>query len=350
MATPPQFANQRHLEHGARTIGRVKITGYSLELQDEDGYVGDKASQSAFREILSDLAEHVRAANSQAFDELDIANASHEELDRLALGHDSAASRTIIVAIADFANGLADVIERFRARPSWRDVERIALGGGFKESAIGRLAIRQASHLLARRGQPIGLRTLHFDADDAGLIGWANMLPDGVAESGDAILAIDIGGTNVRCGVVQLGSKLRVSLRDKWKHSEDGAQQTDLVEGIVAMLRRMIEQAESKQIMLAPFIGIACPGVVSADGSILRGAQNLPGDWNDASFHLPRRLIENIPTLRDRPTIALLHNDAVAQGLSELAFMADVQRWAILTIGTGLGNASFENIAAPAAR
>jgi hypothetical protein len=343
-----QLPQQRQLEHGARLFDGVRITGYSLELQDGDGFVGDKASQSAFREILSDLTEHVRAANSPAFDELDIANASHEQLDRLALGHDSTVSQTIMVAVADFATSLADVIDRFRAQTSWRDVQRIALGGGFKESAVGRLAIRQASHLLAQRGRPIGLRTVHFEADDAGLVGWANMLPHGVAESGDAFLAIDIGGTNVRCGVVQLGPKLRVSMRDKWKHSEDGAQQTDLVEGIVAMLRRMIEQAASKQVMLAPFIGIACPGVVSADGSILRGAQNLPGDWNDASFHLPRRLTENIPTVRDRPTLALLHNDAVAQGMSELPFMSDVRRWAILTIGTGLGNASFENVAAPA--
>jgi len=31
------------------------------------------------------------------------------------------------------------------------------------------------------------------------------------------------------------------------------------------------------------------------------------------------------------------------QGLSELPFMQDVKRWAVLTIGTGLGNASYRN-------
>jgi hypothetical protein len=31
------------------------------------------------------------------------------------------------------------------------------------------------------------------------------------------------------------------------------------------------------------------------------------------------------------------------QGLSEAPFMTDVKHWAVLTIGTGLGNASFEN-------
>jgi hypothetical protein len=38
-----------------------------------------------------------------------------------------------------------------------------------------------------------------------------------------------------------------------------------------------------------------------------------------------------------------MHNDAVVQGLSELPFMQDVKQWAVLTIGTGLGNAHFTN-------
>jgi hypothetical protein len=39
----------------------------------------------------------------------------------------------------------------------------------------------------------------------------------------------------------------------------------------------------------------------------------------------------------------VMHNDAVVQGLSEVPFMQDAERWAILTIGTGLGNAAFSN-------
>jgi hypothetical protein len=42
-------------------------------------------------------------------------------------------------------------------------------------------------------------------------------------------------------------------------------------------------------------------------------------------------------------TVVLMHNDAVVQGLSELPRMRDVTDWAILTIGTGLGNAKFTN-------
>ena len=38
-----------------------------------------------------------------------------------------------------------------------------------------------------------------------------------------------------------------------------------------------------------------------------------------------------------------MHNDAVVQGLSEVPNMHDVERWAVLTIGTGLGNAHYTN-------
>jgi hypothetical protein len=38
-----------------------------------------------------------------------------------------------------------------------------------------------------------------------------------------------------------------------------------------------------------------------------------------------------------------MHNDAVVQGLSEAPFMHDVDVWATFTIGTGLGNALYNN-------
>ena len=108
------------------------------------------------------------------------------------------------------------------------------------------------------------------------------------------------------------------------------------------MLSRLIARADKDDLRLAPFIGIGCPGVIEADGTITRGAQNLPGNWESKSFHLPRELQAAIPS-----TMTLLHNDAVVQGLSEAPVMRDVARWGVLTIGTGLGNGCFTNRAAP---
>ena len=90
-------------------------------------------------------------------------------------------------------------------------------------------------------------------------------------------------------------------------------------------------------------VGIGCPGRIADDGSIERGAQNLPGNWESSRFRLPAALCEAIPKNGDEDTAIMMHNDAVVRGLSEAPFITDVQHWGVLTIGTGLGNARFTN-------
>jgi ROK family len=335
--------------NGACRLEGVSVDSYSLALEDAQGLVGDRASETAFRDILKDWQLTLEQAGSTPFGVQAAEEMSKDELDRIAAQGDTEAARTVALAVGDFAAHLAYVIGRFLRQGSWAGVERIVIGGGFKESAIGRLAVRLAQQRLAAQGVQVGLRTIHHHADDAGLIGWARLHPHGVPEQ--AFLAVDIGGTNVRCGIVAPGraqeethvDEPRVIKREKWRHADNGAPQADLVEGIVDMLRRLMVHAGEHRIPLLPFIGIGCPGVIRSDGSIARGAQNLPGDWDRASFHLPRRISENIPKIDKAETLVLMHNDAVVQGLSELAFTRDVRRWAALTIGTGLGNASFTN-------
>jgi hypothetical protein len=62
-----------------------------------------------------------------------------------------------------------------------------------------------------------------------------------------------------------------------------------------------------------------------------------------SKFNLPASVVEAIPQIGDHDTAILMHNDGVAQGLSEVPFMQDVEHWGVLTIGTGLGNARFTN-------
>ena len=109
------------------------------------------------------------------------------------------------------------------------------------------------------------------------------------------------------------------------------------------MLKDLIKRARKEGYDLAPFIGIACPGKIEEDGSIAKGAQNLPGNWESSRFNLPTRLAAAFPTIGDHDVTILMHNDAVVQGLSEIPYMQDVKRWGALTIGTGLGNARFTN-------
>jgi predicted NBD/HSP70 family sugar kinase len=167
----------------------------------------------------------------------------------------------------------------------------------------------------------------------------------------DAILGVDIGGTNMRAGIVDLNLKKKPDLSkaavwkyELWRHAEeDDVKREDAVNNLAGMLQRLIAKAQREKINLAPFIGIGCPGIIEPDGSIDRGAQNLPGNWTSSRFNLPKALHEAIPKIGEDETAIVLHNDAVVQGLSETPFMQDVDHWAVLTIGTGLGNARFTN-------
>ena len=113
------------------------------------------------------------------------------------------------------------------------------------------------------------------------------------------------------------------------------------------MLRGQIERAQDEGLRVAPFIGIGCPGLIEPDGSIERGAQNLPGNWESSRFNLVDSVRDLVPAIGEHDTEIVMHNDAVIQGLSEMPAMQDVENWAVLTIGTGLGNASYRNRSKP---
>jgi len=114
---------------------------------------------------------------------------------------------------------------------------------------------------------------------------------------------------------------------------------------IVAQLLHLESDEPAKDINLyinSPG-GVVTSGMIEADGSISRGSQNLPGNWESSRFNLAKQLRALIPRIGDREIQIVMHNDAVVQGLSERPFTKDVSRWAVLTIGTGLGNACFAN-------
>jgi hypothetical protein len=253
--------------------------------------------------------------------------------------------------VEEFAQQLALIIRRFLKLKAWKDTERFVIGGGFRDSRVGELSIARAHIILKAEGTDIDLMPIRNDPDKAGLIGAAHLAPKWLFKGYDAILAVDIGGTNMRAGVIDLNLKKAADLSkasvwefELWRHADDKkVDREGAVDGLAKMLKDLIAVAEKAKFKLAPFIGIGCPGIISQDGIIERGAQNLPGNWESSKFNLPLLLHTAIPKIGNEDTAIVMHNDAVVQGLSEVPFMTDVQHWGALTIGTGLGNARFTN-------
>ena len=350
---PEQAPNAPALAaHGALRLPSVDVVSYNVEIKDDDdGFLGDRASKGAFREMLDKWRKPLRKKGEDPFGDESTEEISKKKLDALlAEGHPDAAG-VLQGAIEDFGQELAFVIRRFLRLKAWRDVERIVVGGGLREARIGELAIARAGVILKAGDVDVELVTTRHHPDDAGLIGAGHLAPSWLFKGHDAILAADIGGTNFRAGVVKLNlksasdlSKAEVWKCELWRHADEKKlTRNDAVEKLTDMLNGLIARAEKSGIGLAPFVGIGCPGKIEDDGSIESGAQNLPGDWESEKFHLPTSLREAIPTIGDHEIAVLMHNDAVVQGLSQVPLMQDVARWGVLTIGTGLGNASFSN-------
>jgi predicted NBD/HSP70 family sugar kinase len=336
--------------HGASRLPSVDVDSFNLELKDEDGFLGDRASKGAFRKILDAQRKPLKKNGDDPLGNKSAEAIGKSALDEALLGDDISAAALVIGAIEEFAQELAYVTQRFLKTKAWDDTQRIVVGGGFRESRVGELAIARTDIILKSEGFKVDLVPIRSHPDEAGLIGCLHLAPSWIFEAHDSILAVDIGGTNIRCGVVETRSKKapdlsKASVREceLWRHADDEPTREAAVKRLVKMLKGLISAAEADGLKLAPFIGIACPGVINADGSIEKGAQNLPGNWESSKFNLPLSLVEAIPTIGEHDTTILMHNDGVVQGLSEAPFMQDVERWGVLTIGTGLGNARFTN-------
>ncbi|MDA9399029.1 ROK family protein [Bradyrhizobium sp. CCBAU 45389] len=336
--------------HGASRLPSVEVDSFNIELKDEEGFLGDRASKGAFRETLEKWRKPLRKSGEDPFGKELSEDISKKELDAILLGDDTDAWAVVQSAIEDFAQELAHVTRRFLKTKAWEKTERIVVGGGFSNSRLGELAIARAEIILKAEHFKIEMLPIHRHPDDAGLIGALHLAPSWIFEAHDSILAVDIGGTNIRCGVVETRRKKAPNLTkacvwksELWRHADDEPSREEAVKRLVKMLKDLITKAENEGFKLAPFIGIACPGVIESDGSIAKGAQNLPGNWESSKFNLPITLVEAIPQIGEHDTAIVMHNDGVVQGLSEIPFMQDVKCWGVLTVGTGLGNARFTN-------
>ncbi len=336
--------------HGAADLPHVHVDSYNLELRDAEGFVGDKASGRAFRKLLEEIRKDAKGTI-----ETDMASThdmSKSELDAILTGDDLGAAAIVQGAIEEFAQNLAGVAQRFLRQKSWKDVERIVVGGGLRRSRIGEIAILRAGILLRQADLDLEIWPLSHHPDEAGLLGGLQLLAPDVMREHDGFIAIDIGGTNIRCGIVtirrrdRLGDTAKVERLLHWRHRDEKLGREAVLDHLGGMMRELSDRADKKKLRLAPVIAVGCPGVIAGDGWIKRGAQNLPGNWEGEDFNLTESLHERMPRIGGRSISVALHNDAVVQGLSEVFRMRDVKRWAALTIGTGLGNASYTNVKA----
>jgi hypothetical protein len=94
--------------HGAKRLPSVEVDSYNLEIKDRDGFVGDKASRGAFRDMLEKWREPLRKLGADPLEDYSEL-IDKKTLDKLLAEGDPEAAGVIHSAVEDFAQTLMRV-------------------------------------------------------------------------------------------------------------------------------------------------------------------------------------------------------------------------------------------------
>jgi hypothetical protein len=205
-----KLAHSTLTPHGALRLPAVDVEAYNIELKDDEGFVGDRANKGAFRRFIDEWRKPLHAIGEDPFGDISSEALTKKKLDALLTGGDPEAAGVVQGAIESFAQELSLIIQRFLKLKGWKDAERLVIGGGFRGRRVGELAIGRASVLLKAEKIKVEITTIHNEPDEAGLLGAIQLAPPWIFQAHDAILAVDIGGTNIRAGIVHLNTKRAV--------------------------------------------------------------------------------------------------------------------------------------------
>ncbi len=149
---------------------------------------------------------------------------SKEELDRVVENGEPGAD-TVLQTVERFAHTLLGVVEALLRLPAWEGTERIAVGGGMRGSRVGELCIGRTDALLRAAGHRLELVPIWNHPDEAGLLGAVHLPPPDRLRGHDGMLAVDIGGTNIRAGCVAVRRRRPVPPRP-WHSAINGSTAT----------------------------------------------------------------------------------------------------------------------------
>src|SRR6267154_6156343 len=87
--------------HGASRLPAVDVDSYNLELKDDEGFVGDRASRQAFHALLENWRKPLRKLGADPFGETHSDDLSRSKLDVILKEGDPEAAAVIASAIED---------------------------------------------------------------------------------------------------------------------------------------------------------------------------------------------------------------------------------------------------------
>lgn len=87
--------------HGAGRLTAVHLDTYNAELRDEGGFVGDRASNRAFRAIFEDWRDRMRQVDEDPIGPVSSDGISKKKLDRLMVDGDPKAAGVLLGTVEE---------------------------------------------------------------------------------------------------------------------------------------------------------------------------------------------------------------------------------------------------------
>ena len=108
-----------------KPLPRVEVVSYNVELKDENGFLGDRASKGAFRRFIDEWRKPLRHIGEDPFGGEQSSKIAKKKLDDLLAKGDVESIGIVQGAIESFARELAIVLRHFLRLKSWKDADRI---------------------------------------------------------------------------------------------------------------------------------------------------------------------------------------------------------------------------------
>src|SRR5437899_12755953 len=95
--------------HGATRLPSVEVDSFNVELKDDEGFLGDRASKGAFRKILDGLRKPLKKTGDDPLGKKSADEIAKRDLDLALVGDDVGAAALVHGALEEFSMVLASV-------------------------------------------------------------------------------------------------------------------------------------------------------------------------------------------------------------------------------------------------
>src|SRR3954467_8565394 len=92
--------------HGASRLPSVEVDSFNVELKDDEGFLGDRASKGAFRKILDELRQRIKKNGDDPLGSKSTMAIAKSALDEALVGDDMGAAALVHGAIEELIHQL----------------------------------------------------------------------------------------------------------------------------------------------------------------------------------------------------------------------------------------------------